>query len=100
MITEKLNLALKQHLDTLKESVDQKLSTVSERTHARTMTSLIDSRSPRLGDERGLSFVAAVRVAVRVAVSRVHAHGRARMVQFEQQSKQRVREVSGERERT
>jgi hypothetical protein len=29
LITEKLNLALKQHLDTLKESFDQKLSTVN-----------------------------------------------------------------------
>jgi len=29
MITEKLNLSLKQHLDTLKESFDKKLSTVN-----------------------------------------------------------------------
>ena len=31
IITEQLNLSLKQHLDTLKESLDQKLITVDER---------------------------------------------------------------------
>jgi hypothetical protein len=30
IITEKLNLSLKQHLDTLKESLDQKLLTVNK----------------------------------------------------------------------
>jgi len=29
MITEKLNMALKQHLDTIKDSLDQKLSHVN-----------------------------------------------------------------------
>ena len=32
-VTEKLNLALKQHLDTLKESFDQKLATVNSFEH-------------------------------------------------------------------
>ena len=34
MITEKLNLSLKQHLDTLKESFDEKLSKVNKKRNS------------------------------------------------------------------
>ena len=77
MIMEKLNFALKQHLDTLKDSFDQRLQRVSDHPLLTSITcSLLSS-----GDLRRLSHVATIRWPVRVALSRVHSHGRVDLVE-------------------
>ena len=66
MIMEKLNFALKQHLDTLKDSFDQRLQRVSAHPRPHRFHVLV-ARSP--GNLRRLSHVATIRRPVRVALS-------------------------------